>query len=286
MSSGDLTTVAAIQAYLGGMSAPTAPVDPNGQIARLVRQQSRVVLDLLQRPSLISTVFQEFRDGRENRSVYLPNWPVTSVASVYCEGRLVPQAPLNNGAPYGDGWMLEPWDGCSAGSEQAVVLIGGRKFGRGSRNILINYTAGYLVQGESWVIQEPGANAAASQVTALQDLGNWRADNGVTYTSTGLPLVAVPATPAPGQYAVAGGVYTFNAADVGAAVSLAYSYTPSTLEEACISWIAERIKYMSRIGQRSQSIGDGQTVSFALGPIPDYVKLELQPYMRRLPIIS
>ena len=53
---------------------------------------------------------------------------------------------------------------------------------------------------------------------------NFVADQGVVYASTGLPLRAVSAAPAAGQYSVAGGVYTFSSADAGTAVLVSYSY--------------------------------------------------------------
>jgi hypothetical protein len=52
-------------------------------------------------------------------------------------------------------------------------------------------------------------------------------DQGVVYAATGLPLKAVAASPTVGQYAVAAGVYTFSAADAGAAVLVSYTYTVS-----------------------------------------------------------
>jgi len=51
-------------------------------------------------------------------------------------------------------------------------------------------------------------------------------DLGVIYAATGLALVKVASAPTQGQYAVSAvGVYTFNAADQGAAVLISYSYT-------------------------------------------------------------
>ena len=60
------------------------------------------------------------------------------------------------------------------------------------------------------------------------------ADQGVTYASTGLPLIAVSASPATGQYSVnaATGVYTFASSDTGAGVLISYTYTASTTGEA------------------------------------------------------
>ena len=50
-------------------------------------------------------------------------------------------------------------------------------------------------------------------------------DQGVVYASTGLPMKMVASAPALGQYSVAAGVYTFAAADAGAAVLISYTYT-------------------------------------------------------------
>jgi len=54
---------------------------------------------------------------------------------------------------------------------------------------------------------------------------NFVADQGVVYAATGLPLKAVASAPAAGQYAVAGGVYTFSSADAGASVLVSYTYS-------------------------------------------------------------
>ena len=50
-------------------------------------------------------------------------------------------------------------------------------------------------------------------------------DWGVRYSATGLPLVKVTSAPVQGQYSVSAGVYTFAAADAGAAVLISYRYT-------------------------------------------------------------
>lgn len=54
-------------------------------------------------------------------------------------------------------------------------------------------------------------------------------DLGVTLVSTGAPLKQVSGTPGSGEYSVtSGGVYTFNAAQQGAAIVINYLYTAST----------------------------------------------------------
>jgi hypothetical protein len=58
--------------------------------------------------------------------------------------------------------------------------------------------------------------------------GTFKADQGVTYAATGLPLTRVASVSAAGQYSVAAGVYTFDVADASAAVLISYSYTVTT----------------------------------------------------------
>lgn len=54
-------------------------------------------------------------------------------------------------------------------------------------------------------------------------------DLGVVYAANGTPLTQVPSAPAVGQYSVgAGGVYTFAAADEGAAILIDYLYNSAT----------------------------------------------------------
>ena len=62
---------------------------------------------------------------------------------------------------------------------------------------------------------------------------HFAADQGVVYAATGLPLIAVSAAPATGQYSVnaATGVYTFASGDSGAGVLISYTYSSSASGE-------------------------------------------------------
>ncbi len=56
----------------------------------------------------------------------------------------------------------------------------------------------------------------------VDDSADFAQDQGVIFTATGVALVAVAASPGPGQYTVAAGLYTFNAADTAEAVAISY----------------------------------------------------------------
>lgn len=270
---GDLTTLANVKAWLKINDASDDVI-----LTRMISQRSRSILDYLQRPTLISQPYTDVSDGWDNTHQFLANWPVNSVTQVAVGSIIIPPAPIAIGAPTqasSYGWRLDPWDGASPGNPQAVELSG-RRFGRGRLNISISYQAGYLVPAEVVTI-------AAGTYTAAQLLGPWSADNGVAYAN-GTVLTPVAAAPAVGQYVATGGVYTFNAADDGQSVVIAYSYTPGALEDACINWVAERYQYRGRIGERTRSLGSQTSASYDLSAVPAYIASDLAPYRKLLPI--
>lgn len=60
-------------------------------------------------------------------------------------------------------------------------------------------------------------------------------DLGVTVVTTGLPLKQVVGVPASGEYSVADGVYTFNAAQQGLGIIINYIYTATTTNSGSIT---------------------------------------------------
>jgi hypothetical protein len=147
-------------------------------------------------------------------------------------------------------------------------------FRKGRQNIVVDYSAGYAVQSEAASVP---ASPGPYSVTAAAPLGPWAGDSGVTYANGAL-LVAVAANPAAGEYAVANGVYTFAAADAGAAVLISYGFIPAAINNACIEWVAERYRYRTRVGQSAQTVQGQQTASYSLKDIPDFVRASLDPY--------
>lgn len=90
-----------------------------------------------------------------------------------------------------------------------------------------NFTSG----GFDWNIGEafsvPGSSTYTYQTT---NHATFEQDLGVVYAATGQPLVIVPSLTAAGQYTVdpATGIYTFDAADAGAALLVTYTSTLTT----------------------------------------------------------
>lgn len=262
----DLTSLAALKAW---QAPPVLSSTDDLLLARLITAASSFILNYLQRPMLLSRSYSEARDGDGGRSLVLRQWPVTAIAAVAIDG--IGLAPAADGTA---GWLLDPWDGWSAGRPQRLLLRGGR-FARGVQNVSVDYVAGYLVASEAQTIP-----ASPGPYRVMPDRV-WAADGGVRYAAGGA-LTPVAADPAPGQYvapAGLGGAYSFSASDAGAPVLLSYSYVPDDLQQACIALVSLRYAERARIGQVSKSLA-GEVVAFTQKDMQPDVEAALQPYRR------
>ncbi len=269
-SSYDLASLSDLKTWLD-----IAGSDDDLLLSQLITQISRAILNILDRPTILPTSYAETYDGGEESSLVLRHWPVNAVLSCSVNGVAIPSAPpLVAGAPFEVGFVLDGGEAAPPGRMQRLSLRG-RRFARGLQNVAISYAAGYQIAGEAIVAPA----AAPYTVAPLAPYGDWASDGGVAYAG-GAALTPVAANPAAGQYSVADGVYTFSAADAGAALSLTYGYVPADLAVACLDWAAERYAYRSRIGQQSKSLGGQETMAFIVKSVPDFVAAALQPYRR------
>ncbi len=271
MAASDLATLADVKTWLSGSSGIGSADD--ALIARLITDVSGAITAYLGRPSLTPRSFMERHDGNDKNRLYLRHYPVLDMISLLIDSAAIPAANLTAEGPPARGYLLEAWNGLPPGRPQALDVF--RLFYRkGRQNIVVDYTAGYAVQSEAATV--PAASGPYN-VSAAAPFGPWASDTGVTYAN-GTLLTAVPANPAAGQYAVAGGLYTFAAADAGAGVLLSYGYIPAAINNACIEWVAERYRYRTRIGQSAQTVAGQQTASYSLKDIPDFIRASLDPF--------
>jgi hypothetical protein len=110
--------------------------------------------------------------------------------------------------------------------------------------LVITYAAGYA---EKPVEQHTVPVAPGPYAITVDNSAEFELDCGVTYAG-GAALVAVASGPAPGQYSVAAGEYTFNAADAGAEVVITYAFTqiPDSLVGIVLRLITMRFKQIGR----------------------------------------
>jgi hypothetical protein len=274
MAVSDLAALADVKTWLSGSSGIGSTDD--ALIARLITDLSGAIAAYLGRPSLIPRAFTEQLDGNGKTRTFLQHYPVLQLDSLVVDNVAVPAAPLPAaGAPHGRGYLLEPWNGLPPGRPQALDLFG-LAFRKGRQNVVVSYSAGYAVQSEAATV--PAAPGPYT-VTAAAPFGPWASDAGVAYAD-GTALGAVTGSPAAGQYNVSAGVYTFAAADAGAAVLISYGFIPAAINNACIEWVAERYRYRTRVGQSAQTVQGQMTASYSLKDMPDFVRASLDPYRR------
>jgi hypothetical protein len=272
MTASDLAALSDVKAWLSGSSGIGSSDD--ALLARLITDVSGAIMAYLGRPSLTPRSFVERLDGDGKTRLFLRRYPVLAINSLLIDNQTVSAAPVPAaGAPCAGGYLLEPWDGLPPGRLQALDVFG-TCFHQGRQNVVVGYSAGYAVSGESAIVP---ARPGPYTVTAAGPLGPWASDSGVSYAN-GPALTPVAGNPSAGQYVVAGGVYTFAAADAGANMLLSYGFIPAAINNACIEWVAERYRYRTRIGQSAQTIAGQQTASYSLKDVPDFIRTSLDPY--------
>jgi hypothetical protein len=270
MSVYDLTTLANVKAWLG---LPSPPGVSDAALAGLVTAASRAIYAALSRPSILPQAYVDTIDLESDR-VHLANWPVGQITSVLLDGLVLPAAAPATAAS-SLGWLLRPGDLAPPGRPQALDIFG--RWSRRRRQILVvSYSAGYAVYGES----ETAPSAAPYQTTAVAPFGPWASDLGVVYASSGFALQRVVGAPAQGQYAAAAGVYRFNAADAGAGVLMSYGFAPQDLVQAATELAAERFRAADHIGQSSKTLGGQETINYISSAISAPVMALISPYKR------
>ena len=86
MSPYDLTTLAAVKAWLG---LPAAAGPNDGTLSTLITAASRTICAALGRPGLLPQSYTETLD-LDTRRVYLKHWPALQVNSVLWRGIAIP----------------------------------------------------------------------------------------------------------------------------------------------------------------------------------------------------
>ena len=274
----DLTTVAAVNAILA--QAPTADA---ALIQIEITAYSQNILTRTGR-SFLSGVrsYSERYNGNGSAELPVRNYPILAVSSVSVNGIAIPASPdyrqsgyvidtegsicnialISNGAGGGSGWLDDRWGvrpgGWGSYGNAPPLGYSPFVFTQGIQNVAVSYSAGYTI-GVPAEVQTVPADPGPYTVTATNG-ATFYADAGVLLAD-GTALASSGANaPAAGQYqppqagVLPAGVYTFNAAQQGASVLLAYAYgaAPFDLQEAAGRLVAEMYRKRSWIGQSSQ----------------------------------
>lgn len=272
-----LTTVAHVKEWLG-IAADSTDSDDN--IRRLIQSASTFILSNIQRSTVCVQEYSESYDGNGKNWMLLKQWPVLAVANIYMPGQTITGSQqLAANVFTGQGFKVSPSDTPDQGPQRMTLLGYCFPLGRDSVNVV--YTAGFQQVDELTVTKVGESPDFIYTVTLTQ---TWLEDIGVK-DEFGLPMVKVAANPAVGEYAVsAEGVYTFNSAAENDVVTITYSYVPADLEEAAYQLVGEGIRYQSRIGVKSKTLGGQETIVYDNSWMTQSIDLLLQNYRRVAPI--
>jgi len=155
-------------------------------------------------------------------------------------------------------------------------------------SVTVIYSGGYGAA----VSESHTVGGSPYQVT-VADAASFSCDQSVAYAN-GTALARVAASPSHGQYSVAAGVYTFNAADSGQTLSFAYATLgiPDDLVEVALRLITARFKAKDRdpalIQQDTPGVGTQRWwfggAPGQKGPFPPDIAGFLDNY--RMPVIA
>src|SRR5579863_5342292 len=117
MAASDLAALSDVKSWLSGSSGIGSSDD--ALLARLITDVSGAIAAYLGRPSFVPHTYSERLDGNGKARLYLRHYPVLQLDSLTVDNVAVPAAPLPGaGAPFGKGYLLEPWDGLPPGRPQ------------------------------------------------------------------------------------------------------------------------------------------------------------------------
>ena len=269
MAASDLAVLADVKTWLSGSSGIGSSDD--ALLGRLITDVSGAITAYLGRPSLTPRPVAERLDGNGKARMFLRHYPVLQLTSLAIDNVAVPAAVTPAaGAPFTKGYLLEAWDGLPPGRPQALDLFH-VNFRRGRQNVVINYTAGYAVEGESATV--PAAPGPYT-VTATAPFGPWASDASVAYDND-TAMAAVSGTPGAGQYNVASGVYSFRGCRCRRRrADLLRLY--SRRDQQCLH----------RVGRRTLSLPHPHRPERADGAGPDDGGLQLEEHARFRPRLA
>lgn len=154
MALGDLTTLGNVKQYLGIVSSVT---DSDVLLTRMVSALSTFVQTWLNR-TIASAAYVDTFDGVGNARFQFNNYPVTAVASLTIDGRVIPAAPV----PASAGWTGYVWT-------PNQIALQGYVFTPGYSNVVVNYTAGFATTPGD--IEQAVIEIIALRFKQIQQLG-------------------------------------------------------------------------------------------------------------------
>lgn len=123
----DLTYLTEVKDHLG-----ISDTSQDSRIDKLITRASRRIMSFCDR-RFIEETYTEYQHGRRSDSIVLRQWPAAKPTELY----------IDNSSEFAASTLIDS-DDYNIMHDQLVVLLNGRRFHVGTRNIKVVYTAGYL----------------------------------------------------------------------------------------------------------------------------------------------
>jgi hypothetical protein len=130
------------------LGIPTAETFSDDVVTRMINSSLEYIEQFTDR-KILSRSYTEYQDGRRNDRILLKQWPVTAVAELWDD----PASEFTD-----TGTQFDASEFAIDGDETGVVLLNGRQFIDGTRNLKIVYTGGYatapyaLIEASLWIV--------------------------------------------------------------------------------------------------------------------------------------
>jgi hypothetical protein len=299
----DLTTLAAVQAFLDpDGQTPSWSTPQQTEQQALITQFGQWLLGQTGRRTLNRyLVFNDTYDGSGSYRQFVADYPIAQVFSIYVNGLSIPPGNYSTNGQVQPGYVIDreresvsiigpqyvrgiAQYGAFNVSGSTPYRIGGWSFGsrdnRNYQNVRINFSVcPNLTDAE--VAQIPGSSPWQYTVA---NSGTFAVDLGVISQASASPFTAVLSNPGQGQYSVSNvGVYTFNEADAGTKIQIAYGWNgvPYDLQLAATEIVAVNWKRLKTIDLKSQMIGEAGTNTYRDWVVPQASQWTIDRYVRR-----
>jgi len=157
-----LTTLADVKSHL---NIPVGNVSQDETLERMINSSSAKIENFLSR-RILQRAYNEYQDGRSNDRILLSQWPVEFPSEVWVDssGLFTDVSNQLDSADY----VLE------GDPAIGIVLLGGRLFSKGIKNIKIVYNGGYVTVPY---------NIAESCIMTVEYMYDMRSDRRIGVTS-------------------------------------------------------------------------------------------------------
>lgn len=177
----DLALLADVKDHLG---IPVATTTQDARLDRLISAASRKIMNWCDR-RFVQETYTDYMHGRRSDTIILKHWPASKPTELNSDPSSIFAAAT-----------IIPTDEYDLIDDSLVVLLNGRKFQRGTRNIKVVYEAGYATipeDLEEGCIHQVEYTFNLTSDRRIGQITKSKSGESVTYIEDGMPKIVIDA---------------------------------------------------------------------------------------------